>query len=164
MAVRGTASDAGRRPKALGSRRSGRAGEPPGRGETVLVVEDDPDLRRLVVNVLSRLGYRVLEAGDGTQALATLERTPGVDLLLSDVVLPGGRSGPEIVAQAERRRPGLKSLFMSGYAPGGLSHQGRLPEGAALLKKPFTRHDLAQKVRAVLDGSQPHPVHTTGDA
>ncbi len=126
--------------------------EPTGRGETVLVVEVDADLRRLVVNVLSRLGYRVLEAGDGAQALATLERAPGVDLLLSDVVLPGGRSGPEIIAQAQRHHPGLKSLFMSGYAPGGIFHQGRLPEGAALLSKPFTKHDLAQKVRAVLDG------------
>ncbi len=140
------------------------AEEPPVRGETVLVVEDDADIRRLIAKILDGLGYRVLEAGDGAQALAALERAPGVDLLLSDVVLPGGRSGPEIVAEAQRHHPGLKSLFMSGYAPGGMSHQGRLPEGAALLKKPFTKHDLAQKVRAVLDGSQPNPVHTTGDA
>jgi PAS domain S-box-containing protein len=124
----------------------------PIRGETVLVVEDDADVRRLVAKILNDLGYRVLEAGDGSQALATLERAPGVDLLLSDVVLPGGRSGPEIVAQAQRHRPGLKSLFMSGYAPGSMTHQGRLPEGAALLNKPFTKHELARKVRAVLDG------------
>ncbi len=126
--------------------------EPPGRGETVLVVEDDADVRRLIAKILNGLGYRVLEAGDGTQALATLERAPEIELLLSDVVLPGGRSGPEIVAEAQRRHPDLKSLFMSGYAPGGVSHQGRLPEGAALLNKPFTKQDLAQKVRAVLDG------------
>ncbi len=81
-----------------------------------------------------------------------MERAPGVDLLLSDVVLPGGRSGPEIVTEAQRRHPDLKSLYMSGYAAGGMPHQGRLPEGAALLNKPFTKHDLAQKVRAVLDG------------
>ena len=81
-----------------------------------------------------------------------MERAPEIDLLLSDVVLPGGRSGPEIVTQAQRHSPGLKSLFISGYAPGGMSHQGRLPEGATLLNKPFTKHDLAQKVRAVLDG------------
>jgi len=126
--------------------------EPPARGETVLVIEDDEDVRHLVVNVLSRLGYQVLEAGDGATADAVLARAPEIDLLLSDVVLPGGRSGPEIVAQAQRQRPALKSLFMSGYAPEGMSHQGQLPEGAALLQKPFTKHDLAQKVRAVLDG------------
>jgi CheY-like chemotaxis protein len=126
--------------------------EPPGRGETVLVVEDNEDVRRLIVKVLDGLGYRVLEAGDGPQALATLERAPGVDLLLSDMVLPGGRSGLEIVAEAQRRHPDLKSLYMSGYAAGGMPHQGRLPEGAALLNKPFTKHNLAQKVRAVLDG------------
>ena len=126
--------------------------EPPARGETVLVIEDDEDVRHLVVNVLSRLGYQVLEAGDGEQAFAVLEASPRIDLLLSDVVLPGGMSGPEIVAEARRRRPGLKSLFMSGYAPGRMSHQGRLIDGTALLNKPVSKRDLAQKVRAVLDG------------
>ena len=125
--------------------------EPRARGETVLVVEDNEDLRHLVVTFLSRLGYQVLEAYDGATANAALERTPGVDLLLSDVMLPGGRSGPEIVAEARRRRPGLKSLFISGYTGLRMSRQGQLPEGIELLQKPFTRHDLAQKVRAVLD-------------
>lgn len=123
-------------------------GEPQARGETVLVVEDNEDLRHLVVTFLSRLGYQVLEACDGATANEVLGRTPGVDLLLSDVMLPGGRSGPEIVAEARRQRPGLKSLFMSGCAGSG---PDQLPEGATLLQKPFTKHDLAQKLRAVLD-------------
>ncbi len=110
-------------------------GEPQARGETVLVVEDNEDLRHLVVTFLSRLGYQVLEACDGATANAALERTRGVDLLLSDVMLPGGRSGPEIVAEARRHRPGLKSLFMSGCALGSTSQQGRLPEGVILLSK-----------------------------
>jgi len=122
-----------------------------GRGETILVVEDDADIRRYVVRVLSRLGYSILEAGSGEAALEVLQGSPGVDLLFSDVVLPGGRSGPDIVAEALRHRPDLKYLFMSGYAPGGMFHQGRLPEGATLLQKPFTQHDLAQKVRDALD-------------
>ena len=125
--------------------------EPRARGETVLVVEDNEDLRHLVVTFLSRLGYQVLEAGDGATANATLERTPGVDLLLSDVVLPGGRSGPDIVEEAQNHRPDLKALFMSGFTGLRMSRQGQFPVGIELLRKPFTKHDLAQKVRAVLD-------------
>ncbi len=125
--------------------------EPRARGETVLVVEDNEDLRHLVVTFLSRLGYQVLEAGDGATANATLERTPGVDLLLSDVMLPGGRSGPDIVEEAQNHRPDLKALFMSGFTGLRMSRQGQLPVGIELLRKPFTKHDLAQKVRAVLD-------------
>ena len=125
--------------------------EPLARGETVLVVEDDKDLRRFVVRVLSRLGYEVLEAGSGKQALAALKISPEVDLFLSDVLLPGGRSGPDIAQEAQRDRPNLKFLFMSGYVTAESHHQGWLRDGADLLNKPFTKHDLAQKVRAVLD-------------
>ncbi len=125
--------------------------EPLARGETVLVVEDDKDVRRFVVRVLSRLGYEVLEAGSGNRALAVLENSPKVDLFLSDVLLPGGRSGPAIAQEAQRHRPDLKFLFMSGYFTTESHHQGRLRDWADLLNKPFTKHDLAQKVRAVLD-------------
>ena len=125
--------------------------EPRAHGETVLVVEDDEDVRRLVVKMLSNLGYEVLEGGDSEQALATLESAPSVDLLLSDVLLPGGRNGPDIVEEAQSHRPNLKALFMSGYTGLRMPRQGQLPEGIELLRKPFTKHDLAQKVRAVLD-------------
>jgi DNA-binding NtrC family response regulator len=126
-------------------------GEPQARGETVLVIEDDEDVRCVTVRFLSRLGYQVLEACDGATADAALERTPGIDLVLSDVRLPGGRSGPDIVEEAQSHRPDLKALFMSGYTGLRMSRQGQLPEGIVLLNKPFTKHDLAQKVRAVLD-------------
>ncbi len=125
--------------------------EPLARGETVLVVEDDKDLRRFVVTVLSRLGYEVLEASSGKRALAVLKNSPEVDLVLSDVLLPGGRSGPDIAEEAQRHRPDLKFLFMSGYVTTESHHQGWLRDWADLLNKPFTKRDLAQRVRAVLD-------------
>ena len=105
----------------------------------------------MVVEMLSRLGYQVLEAGDGATAHVALERTPSVHLLLSDVRLPGGRSGPDIVEEAQNHYPDLKALFMSGDTGLRMFRQGQLPEGIELLQKPFTKHDLAQKVRAALD-------------
>ena len=125
--------------------------DPLARGETVLVIEDDKDLRRFIVRVLSRLGYQVLEAGSGKQALAVLKNSPEVDLFLSDVMLPGGRSGPDIAQEAQRHRPDLKFLFMSGYVTIEPQHQDWLHDWSDLLNKPFTKRDLAQKVRAVLD-------------
>ena len=125
--------------------------EPLGQGETILVVEDDKDLRRFVVRVLSRLGYEVLEAGSGNRALAVLKDSPDIDLFLSDVLLPGGRSGPDIALEVQRHRPDLKFLFMSGHVTTESHHQDWLRDWADLLNKPFTKRDLAQKVRAVLD-------------
>ena len=126
-------------------------GEPQARGETVLVVEDNEDLRDLIVTFLTGLGYRVLEAGDGATAYAALERAPGIDLLLSDVRLPGGHSGRDIVEEAQKQYPDLKALFMSGDTGLRMFREGQLLEGIDLVQKPFTKHDLAQKVRAVLD-------------
>ena len=125
--------------------------EPLGQGETILVVEDDKDLRRFVVRVLSRLGYEVLEAGSGNRALAVLKDSPDIDLFLSDVLLPGGRSGPDIALEVQRHRPDLKFLFMSGHVTTESHNQDWLRDWADLLNKPFTKRDLAQKVRAVLD-------------
>ena len=124
---------------------------PGGNNETVLVIEDEPDVLALAEALLTSLGYRVLTAKDGQDGLSVLKNEPKVDLLLSDVVLPGGMSGPDFAAEAKRRVDGLKVLFMSGYAEGLVRDQGQLPEGADLLNKPFRRHELAQKIRTVLE-------------
>jgi two-component system CheB/CheR fusion protein len=127
------------------------AAEPRARGETVLVLEDDPDVRSLAVAVLQSLSYEVMEAPDGESALALLRNSHRVDLLLSDVVLSEGLSGPEVAERARRAKPALKVLFMSGYPRAAIRSRGRLGDEAEMLNKPFRRYDLAQKVRAALD-------------
>ena len=119
--------------------------------ETILVVEDDDDVRTYSVESLRELGYRVLEAHDGPSALSLLERQPRVDLLFTDVVLPSGLTGAQVAADARKIRPDLKVLFTTGYARNAIIHQGRLDRGVQLLTKPFTFAELAEKVRDVLD-------------
>ena len=97
------------------------------------------------------LGYRVIEAHDGPSALRLLERQTRVDLLFSDVVLPGGMTGAQVAEQARSLRPELKVLFTTGYARNAIIHQGRLDKGVRLITKPFSSADLAVKVRDVLD-------------
>ncbi len=121
------------------------------REETILVIEDDDDVRTYSVEILRELGYRVIEAHDGPAALRLLQRQSHVDLLFSDVVLPGGMDGAEIARQAVALRPGLKVLFTTGYARDAIVHHGRLDRGVQLITKPFTYADLARKVRDVLD-------------
>jgi PAS domain S-box-containing protein len=121
--------------------------------ETILVLEDDDDVRAYSVESLRELGYRVIEAHDGPSALRLLERQPRVDLLFSDVVLPGGLTGAQVSTQALSIRPGLKVLFTTGYARNAIVHQGRLDKGVNLITKPFTLNELAAKVRDVLDGA-----------
>ena len=131
---------------------TGTAAEVPhGRGEVVLVVEDDSDVRTLVVRLLGRLGYPVIDAPDPRSALAVLSADEKVDLLLSDVVLPGGMGGPELARKAKERHPALKLLFMSGYAAEATNRDGLLDSEAVLLNKPFRKRDLAEKLRSVLD-------------
>ena len=115
-----------------------------GRGEVILVLEDDPDVRSLVVAALEGLGYRVLEAGDASTAMQVLEdEADSIDLLLSDVVLPGGTSGPELAAKAKELYPRIKIVLMTGYAS-DLYATDKAPDiGQALLTKPFRRADLA---------------------
>jgi PAS domain S-box-containing protein len=126
---------------------------PEGSGEeTILVLEDDDDVRTYSVETLRELGYRVLEAHDGPSALRLLERQTRVDLLFSDVVLPGGMTGAQVAAEARALRPDLKVLFTTGYARNAIIHHGRLDKGVQLLTKPFSHGDLAAKVRDVLDG------------
>jgi PAS domain S-box-containing protein len=119
--------------------------------ETVLVVEDDDDVRAYSVESLRELGYRVLEAHDGPSALQLFARQARVDLLFSDVVLPSAMTGAQLAAQLRTVQHDLKVLFTSGYARDAITRQGRLDRGVVLIAKPFSFAELAAKVRAVLD-------------
>jgi len=124
---------------------------PKGAAETILVVEDDEDVRSYSVESLRELGYHVIEASDGASALRQLQRDVRIDLLFTDVVLPGGMTGAQVVSKAQDQRPELKVLYTTGYARDAIVHQGRLDKGVDLITKPFSFHDLAAKVRDVLD-------------
>jgi PAS domain S-box-containing protein len=123
--------------------------------ETILVVEDDDLVRKLAVRVLSGLGYHVLEAGDGIAALALLPEISHIDLLLTDVVLPRGLSGPDVAKMFLEARPATKVLYMSGYTRDVAINNGSLGDDAALLFKPFPKGELARKVRETLAREMP---------
>ena len=125
--------------------------EPGAQGETILLVEDDSDVRAFTASALEALGYEVLQAHDGQTALATLDDDVQVDLLLSDMVLPGGMGGGALAEAVTERRPGIKVLLMSGYAENAMLRNSSLADHIELLSKPFRRRDLAQKTRAALD-------------
>jgi len=118
-----------------------------GDGETVLVIEDEPVVRGLIVEVLADLGFAALEATDGPSGLEILQSDRRIDLLISDVGLPG-LNGRQLADAARQLRPGLKVIFMTGYAEVAASAQGFLEPGMALITKPFALSDLASKVRA----------------
>jgi CheY-like chemotaxis protein len=119
--------------------------------EHILVVEDDEMVRSHLVAQLEGLGYRVTSANEGPAALALLRAHQNVDMLFTDVVMPGGMNGRELADACRAMRPGLKVLFTSGYSENAIVHQGRLDHGVHLLGKPYRRQDLAAKVRKVLD-------------
>jgi CheY-like chemotaxis protein len=119
-------------------------------GEVVLVVEDDEDVRTYSVQVLEELGYKVLQAVDAGQALPLLRSDHRIDLLFTDVVLPG-KSGRVIADEARQLRPQLKILFATGYSRNAIVHNGRLDPGVQLISKPFTFEQLAERVRDLLD-------------
>jgi signal transduction histidine kinase len=119
--------------------------------ESILVVEDDADVRAFATHALADLGYRVLEAPDAQSALRVLDREARIDLLFTDVGLPNGVNGRQLAEEARRRRPALKILYTTGYARNAIIHQGRLDPGVGLVAKPFTQTDLARTVRNVLD-------------
>ena len=119
-------------------------------GESVLVVEDDSDVRDYVVETLASLGYKVFEAGEAESALRLLDENPSVHLLLTDVVMPG-MNGRKLAEEARLRRPDLKILYMTGYSRNAIMHQGRLDIGVDLLQKPISSEQLAGAVRRMLD-------------
>jgi CheY-like chemotaxis protein len=123
---------------------------PRGRGEHVLVVEDEERVREVSVEALRALGYRVIEAAGGPGALALLAEGRTVDLLFTDVVMPD-MNGRELADKAREARPGLKVLFTTGYTRNAIVHNGMLDADVAFIAKPFTVEQLARKVRKVLD-------------
>jgi CheY-like chemotaxis protein len=127
------------------------AAPPQGGHETILVVEDEQEVRTTVEQFLAQLGYQVLQAAQPEAALALAARQAGaIDLLLTDVVMPG-MSGRELAHRLRPTRPALRVLYMSGYTANVIAHHGVLDADIAFLPKPFTRDELARKVREVLD-------------
>jgi PAS domain S-box-containing protein len=123
-----------------------------GRGEQILVIDDEADLRELACSYLESLGYHVVSAADGLEGLATLDRMKRIDLLLTDVILPGNLDGRAIAREARKRYPDLKVLYMSGYAPQASTRSGRIDDAGLMISKPFRKSELSRKLREILDG------------
>jgi len=119
--------------------------------ETLLVVEDNDGVREYAVSVLEDLGYRVIEAADVESALSAIANGPPIDLLFTDVVLPGKQSGRDLAEILKKRFPGLPVLFTTGYTRNAIVHNGRLDAKVHLLNKPYTQQELARKLRELLD-------------
>ncbi|MEI9991308.1 MAG: CHASE3 domain-containing protein [Rhizomicrobium sp.] len=129
-----------------------------GGSETILVVEDDAGVRAAVVDILADLGYAVLKAESAEQGLAVIASGARVDLLFTDVVMPGPLNTREFARRAQELRPGLKVLYTSGYTQNAIVHNGRLDDDAHLLSKPYRKDDLARKIRGLLDDvAEPAP-------
>lgn len=124
-----------------------------GGSETILVVEDDRDVRETVIEILADLGYKVLQAGDAQSALAIVESGMQIDLLFTDVVMPGNLKSAQLARMAVERLPNLAVLFTSGYTENSIVHAGRLDEGVELLSKPYTTETLALRLRHLLKGT-----------
>jgi PAS domain S-box-containing protein len=118
--------------------------------ETILVAEDDDEVRATAVEMLADLGYRVYKARDAVSALSVIEKGHAIDLLFTDVVMPGELKSPELARKARERLPEIAVLFTSGYTENAIVHGGRLDAGVDLLPKPYTRDALARKIRQVL--------------
>lgn len=122
--------------------------------KTILLLEDDPDVRVLVVSMLDQLGYNVLEACDGATAIEIMESAPHVDMLLTDIILPGGITGVDFAEMARRRFPHIKLLFMSGNPYKARSELAKFQPAPQLLAKPFQFQDLVLKVQHALNNPQ----------
>jgi two-component system NtrC family sensor kinase len=133
--------------------------------ETILLVEDEQIVRRLALRVLQRQGYRVLEAGSGEEALLVWnEHGADIDLLLTDMVMPGGMSGRELAEKLLKKKSGLKVTYTTGYSRDAIGHDLALEEGLNFLAKPYHPDHLAQTIRRCLDNplpSQPRPTHSS---
>jgi PAS domain S-box-containing protein len=125
-------------------------GEVQGGEETVLVVEDDDEVREVAVSMLTELGYRVVKARDAASALVVVESGIPIDLIFTDVMMPGSLRSPDFARKAKERLPKVAILFTSGYTQNAIVHGGRLDPGVELLAKPYTREALARKIRHVL--------------
>ena len=121
-----------------------------GGDETILVVEDDDEVREVAIAMLTELGYRVVKARDAASALVVLDSGIPIDLIFTDVMMPGTLRSPELARKAKERLPNVAVLFTSGYTQNAIVHGGRLDPGVELLAKPYTRDALARKVRHVL--------------
>jgi PAS domain S-box-containing protein len=121
-----------------------------GGNEVVLVVEDDALVRRYVITQIESLGYTTLEASNAAQAMIIINTAATIDLLFTDVIMPGSMNGRQLVDQALKRRPALKTLFTSGYTENAIVHHGRLDSGVLLLAKPYRKSDLARMFRQAL--------------
>ena len=123
--------------------------EPRGAGETVLVVEDDPRLRQLTCDRIAGLGYRVLMAGDGAEAMQLLGDRLEVRLLFSDIIMPGSMSGLDLAKQGRKRYPALRVVLTTGYAPELADETGE-SSGFLILRKPYRGEELARVLREAL--------------
>ncbi len=122
-------------------------------GETVMVVDDEPTVRMLVGDTLADLGYRGIEAADAASALKVLQSDVNIDLLITDVGLPGGMNGKELADEARKSRPDLKVLFITGYAANAAVSNGHLEPGMHVLSKPFPIEKLASRIRTIIEDS-----------
>jgi signal transduction histidine kinase/CheY-like chemotaxis protein len=118
--------------------------------ESILIVEDDALVREYVVTQIGRLGYDTLAANNAAEALAIINGPERIDLLFTDVIMPGGMNGRQLATEAQTRRPGLKILYTSGYTENAIVHHGRLDAGVLLLPKPYLGSDLARMIRTAL--------------
>ncbi len=125
---------------------------PSGGGETVLVVDDESSVRMLVEEALAGLGYHLVTAEDGVQGLAMMNALPRIDLLVTDVGLPGGINGRQLADAALGRHPHLKILFITGYAESAVIGQGELPRCMNIMTKPFSLDGLALRIREIILG------------
>jgi PAS domain S-box-containing protein len=126
-----------------------------GRSEVILVVEDEAMVRSAAVGMLRDMGYTCIHAENGDDALRTLQSGAKVDLLFTDVIMPGEVKSRDLAAEAQKLYPNLPVLFTSGYTENAIVHHGRLDEGVHLLSKPYQREDLARRMRQLLDAAKP---------